>query len=81
MAKQHRTTITSGPAGVAAARVIERVKKAARPMGQVVSSGSAPERDEVARLAYSYWQARGYPEGSPEEDWLRAEAELLDRSR
>lgn len=32
--------------------------------------------EEVARLAYSYWQARGCPDGSPEEDWFRAEAEL-----
>ena len=31
---------------------------------------------EIARLAYSYWEARGYQGGSPEEDWLRAEREL-----
>ena len=30
----------------------------------------------IARLAYSYWVARGYQGGSPEEDWLRAEREL-----
>jgi hypothetical protein len=34
------------------------------------------DQDEVARLAYSYWLARGCPEGSPEEDWLRAEQEV-----
>ena len=33
-------------------------------------------RDAVARLAYSYWAARGYQGGSPEADWLRAEQEL-----
>jgi hypothetical protein len=32
--------------------------------------------DAIARLAYSYWEARGYTDGSPEEDWLRAEHEL-----
>lgn len=26
--------------------------------------------------AYFRWQARGCPEGSPEEDWFRAEQEL-----
>jgi Protein of unknown function (DUF2934) len=31
---------------------------------------------EIARLAYSYWEARGSRPGSPEEDWLRAEREL-----
>jgi len=33
-------------------------------------------RDAVARLAYSYWEARGYQGGSPEADWLRAEQEI-----
>jgi len=37
---------------------------------------AAPGREQIARLAYSYWQARGYQGGSPEEDWLRAEQEL-----
>ena len=30
----------------------------------------------IARLAYSHWEARGCPYGSPEEDWFRAEEEL-----
>jgi hypothetical protein len=37
---------------------------------------SAVTFDEVARLAYSYWEARGFQGGSSEEDWLRAEQEL-----
>jgi hypothetical protein len=32
--------------------------------------------DQVAQLAYSYWEARGCEGGSSEEDWLRAEQEL-----
>jgi DUF2934 family protein len=35
-----------------------------------------PSQEEIAKLAYSYWEARGYTAGSPEEDWLRAEQEL-----
>ena len=35
--------------------------------------------DEIARLAYSYWEARGGREGSALEDWLRAERELSRR--
>jgi hypothetical protein len=31
--------------------------------------------EEIARLAFEYWQARGCPVGSPEEDWFRAERE------
>lgn len=33
-------------------------------------------RERIALLAYSYWEARGCPFGSPEEDWLRAEQEV-----
>lgn len=42
-------------------------------------------RERIALLAYSYWEKRGCQGGSPEQDWLRAERELLgrlhDRSR
>jgi hypothetical protein len=40
-----------------------------------------PAREEIARLAYSYWEQRGRRGGSPEEDWLRAERELRLRNR
>lgn len=34
------------------------------------------DRSAIERLAYSYWQERGCPDGSAEEDWLRAEETL-----
>ncbi len=34
------------------------------------------EHDSIAKLAYSYWLERGGQDGSPAEDWLRAETEL-----
>jgi hypothetical protein len=34
--------------------------------------------EEIARLAYSYWQACGCQDGSSEQDWLRAERDLLE---
>jgi hypothetical protein len=37
-------------------------------------------REEVARLAYSYWEARGRQGGSAEEDWYRAEKEWDERN-
>jgi hypothetical protein len=36
----------------------------------------APSHEEIAALAYSYWEARGYQGGCPTEDWTRAESEL-----
>lgn len=41
---------------------------------------SASAEDQVARLAYSYWEARGNQGGSPWEDWFRAEEELKRRA-
>jgi hypothetical protein len=35
--------------------------------------------EEIARLAYAYWEARGHPPGSAQEDWYCAERELLSR--
>jgi hypothetical protein len=32
--------------------------------------------EEIARLAYSYWEARGRHHGCPEDDWYRAEREV-----
>ncbi len=44
---------------------------------------AAPARiigqEEIALLAYSYWEARGSQGGSPQEDWFQAEQELKSR--
>lgn len=50
---------------------------------EVNNSGSprpASAHEEISLLAYYYWQDRGCPEGSPEEDWLRAERTLRETS-
>lgn len=39
------------------------------------------QREEQIRLAaYFIWQANGEPEGTAEEDWLRAEEALTEES-
>jgi Protein of unknown function (DUF2934) len=46
---------------------------------RMASNGNEPAEvghDDMARLAHELWRARGCPEGSPEEDWLRAEEQL-----
>jgi hypothetical protein len=51
--------------------------------GQVASEVQQTDldREAIARIAYSYWEARGYQGGSPEEDWCRAEQEYHLRLR
>lgn len=40
-----------------------------------------PKRAQnIAELTYQLWQSRGCPDGSPDEDWLRAERELQCRT-
>jgi hypothetical protein len=34
-------------------------------------------REEIARIAYGFWEARGRSGGDPLEDWVRAETEYF----
>jgi hypothetical protein len=40
---------------------------------------SQGQQEEIVQLAHKYWMERGCPIGSPEEDWLRAEAEVMSK--
>jgi len=35
---------------------------------------------DIAALAYELWQARGHPDGSPDEDWFHAAQQLRSRA-
>jgi hypothetical protein len=37
----------------------------------------APSREEISKLAQRYWNDRGRLDGHAEQDWHRAEQELL----
>jgi hypothetical protein len=39
-----------------------------------------PTHEEIARLAERYWAERGYHDGYAEQDWLRAEQELVQKA-
>jgi len=45
----------------------------ANPANVKLYPNGGADYEEVKRLAHEYWLARGCPEGSPEEDWFRAE--------
>ncbi len=72
-----------------------RAKRTVEPTENLASTAPAPETvapqatassvytptyEEIAALAYAYWEARGCQGGSPEEDWMRAEQELFARA-
>ena len=43
---------------------------------QTAAAAVTITHEDVAKLAYSYWEARGRQDGFAEQDWLRAEREL-----
>src|SRR6266849_10732533 len=48
-----------------------------RTTASVLEEISEPQnREQIAALAYEFWQARGCPDGTPDEDWFRAEREI-----
>ena len=57
-----------------------------RKQGATVETSSETESvdldpEAIARLAYTYWEARGGAGGTPEDDWFRAEHELVTLNR
>jgi len=40
-------------------------------------TATTPTHEEIARLAEQYWAERGRQDGQAEQDWLRAEQELM----
>lgn len=88
MTRKHHA-IYSDPTGAAAGaapakRRTTRTKSSESTTSEISSTDSmrtaalepTVNREAVARLAYSYWEARGFVGGSAEEDWLRAEEEV-----
>ena len=44
-------------------------------------SGEHPSRDEIARLAYHFYETRRRQDGQDVDDWLSAEEEITRRYR
>jgi hypothetical protein len=74
-------TSAAKPASVAgaASRAHESKLAGAGATGQGAPSAEVSAQEKIALLAYSYWEARGRQGGPKEEqeDWLRAEREVL----
>jgi Protein of unknown function (DUF2934) len=76
-APRTRVTRSVEPAATAAASIAEPATGAVETVA--APTVSAPSYQEIAQLAYTFWEARGGQGGSQEEDWLRAEEQLRAR--
>ncbi len=59
---------------------LEQEEEQARNTAETQGATVSPAPEQVARLAYRYWEERGKPLGTPEEDWFRAEQDLRGRA-
>ncbi len=71
--------MSAPPAYVASAQVAVEEPPVAANGQSAAATALLDEHEEIARLAYSYWEARGCQGGSPEEDWHRASEEVRRR--
>ena len=76
-ARTERKRTARVEAGVAA---IAEAPEACAPKSAGISTEfNISEQQEIERLAYSYYEARGGQDGSSEDDWFRAEQEVRRR--
>jgi len=57
-------------------QVIEKPSAAPTAKTGTSASTTAPSHDAIAQRAYELYQSRPHHEGSPENDWFRAERDL-----
>jgi hypothetical protein len=69
----------TGSAVKAAPKAAAKTKVKAAPKAKAVDLAASltPSYAEIAQLAERYWAERGWQDGYAEQDWLRAERELL----
>ena len=76
-----KETVATVPARVAKPRVktVKHSKAAIAPVAVIeVETAQLNAHEQIAQIAYGYWEARNFAPGCPEQDWLRAEQEFLD---
>jgi hypothetical protein len=66
-----------GAVKAAPAAAAKKTVKAPVKAKTVDVAAATPSYTEIAQLAERYWAERGWQDGYAEQDWLRAERELL----
>jgi hypothetical protein len=67
----------TGSVVTAAPKVAAKAKAAPKSNTVDMAASRTPSYAEIAQLAERYWAERGWQDGYAEQDWLRAEQELL----
>ncbi|MFZ3340927.1 MAG: DUF2934 domain-containing protein [Terriglobales bacterium] len=55
--------------------------KTLAPETSAADTNNKPLSEQIAALAHALWCERGCPQGSPEEDWYRAEQEIREQRK
>jgi hypothetical protein len=74
--KTPKTTV-SVKSATPRARVVKHKAAAVAVEAQAMNAHAVNPHDEIARIAYGFWEARGREHGHHEQDWLRAEQAYL----
>jgi hypothetical protein len=68
---------TEGAVKAAPTVAAKKTVKAPAKAKTIEVAAATPSYSEIAQLAERYWAERGWQDGYAEQDWLRAERELL----
>ena len=77
-AKKRGTVASSRP--TLTSTTVKRTR-VVRPEARAAANSGEIGRERVTERAYFHWLKRGCPEGSPQEDWFRADRELFTENR
>jgi hypothetical protein len=78
MAKKKRVKTNEAAEEQTAATKATVLASETRPSSEPYSAAVSVQ-ERIALLAYNYWEQRGRTGGSPEEDWFRAERDILSQ--
>jgi hypothetical protein len=71
------SAVKAAPKASPKAAAKTKVKAAPKSKAVDIAASRTPSYAEIAQLAERYWAERGWQDGYAEQDWLRAERELL----
>ena len=75
-AKTVRPAKAEAPVSVAANEAVNNGSRGSIASLAEAVEAHAPDPERIAQIAYLMWLDRGCPQGSPAEDWYRAESAL-----